>query len=89
MHFAWSNLLQIFRLTLNDKIRCNFFLLALNSKMNCKQGSNWGGVRGDGIPLVENNDKKHPLCKTTVFPYHPLWIIHFVYYVKLIMHMKC
>ncbi len=30
------------------------------------QGSNWGGMRGDGIPLVEKNDKKHPLCKTTI-----------------------
>ncbi len=25
----------------------------------------------------------------TIPPYHPLWIINFVYYVKLIMHMKC
>ncbi len=54
-----------------------------------EQGSNWGGMWGDGIPLVEKNDKKHPLCKTTIPPYHPLWIINFVYYVKLIMHMKC
>ncbi len=33
----------------------------------------------DGIPLVEKNYKKHPLCKTTIPPYHPLWIINFVY----------
>ncbi len=54
------------------------------------QGSNWGGMRGGGgIPLVEKNYKKHPLCKATIPPYHPLWIINFVYYVKRIMHMKC
>ncbi len=82
--FTWSNLLQIFRLTLNDKIRCNFFLLALNSTIICKQGSNWGGMRGG-----RKQWQKASPCKTTVFPYHPLWIIHFVYYVKLIMHMKC
>ncbi len=25
-----------------------------------------GGCGGDGIPLVEKNDKKHPLCKKTL-----------------------
>ncbi len=47
-------------------------------------------LRGDAggyHPPDQKNDQKHPLCKTTI----PLtiWIIHFVYYVKLIMHMKC
>ncbi len=45
-------------------------------------------MMGDGIPLVKKkNDKKHPLCKTTIPPYHLLWIIKLVYYVKH-MHMK-
>ncbi len=45
-------------------------------------------MMGDGIPLVEKKkDKKHPLCKTTIPPYHLLWIIKLVYYVKH-MHMK-
>ncbi len=48
-----------------------------------------GGGGGGGISLVGKNDKKHPLCKTTIPPYHPLCIINFVYYVKRIMHMKC
>ncbi len=47
-----------------------------------------GGLRGDGIPLVEKNDKTQHLFKTTILPYHPLYIINLVYYVKLIMHMK-
>ncbi len=53
------------------------------------QGSNWGGMRGDGIPLVKKKNKKHPLCKTTIPPNHPPWIINFVYYVKMIMHITC
>ncbi len=32
-----------------------------------RQGSNWGGMRGDGIPLVEKNDKKTPSSLTIPF----------------------
>ncbi len=44
---------------------CVFFLFYF-TKGTYNQGLNWGGMRGDGIPLVKKNDKKHPLCKTTI-----------------------
>ncbi len=36
------------------------------------------GLRGGGIPLMEKNDKKHHLCKTSIPPHHPLFIINLV-----------